>query len=344
MANWVKIVLYTCLAISTGIGNGGLLFLLIKNPVLHRKSNFFIGGLAATDILLCVSAPLSIAQDYIRDNPTFCIITSGITLLQVLTSCLFLVAIAVERYIAIVHPLHYYNWVMGKRIKWSIAVLCIYAFIICFVPTLSGWNAFKYRADHNLTWKGPNGCHMLRTLTGSFLGFIKFGHIYPSMVVMVVIYSRIFYEIYQQNIKMQAQIGVSGHGHHRLLRERRGVITLVILVNYFILSWLPITIVYLHIFQWFSVEAVTDFNVPLEVNYPLLVLALSNSAVNPFIYGFSNPEVRKALRAQLSGCCCDKHKDFSRRAVYLSTVKADGNTNTINGNIATHPENEMTHL
>ena len=311
MPNWFKVGLYSTVIVVAGIGNGGLLFLVHNYKELHSESNILIGGLAAVDLLLCITAPLNLIDDYI-ENYALCVTSTGFVLLQILTSCLLLVAIAVERYIGILHPLHYYNWVTRLRVKAVIAVIIVYAILVAFVPLLAGWNGIRYRTHANLTWVGPQGCHMLSTLTASYFGLLTIGHLYPSMILMIIIYLQIFHEVYKQTRKIQAQTSIPQRDGSNatwrrtsgLGRERRGTLVLAMLVIYFIISWLPMSVIYHMAFDWFRIEVLTNFVISPELHNASIALALSNSAVNPYIYGFSHRDARRVLKKHFKKCCC----------------------------------------
>ena len=316
MVDWVKIVFYVTVMVLIALGNSGLLFLLTRSPELQTKSNHLIGALAADDLFLCFVIPLDLVDDYTPNNPFLCLLSSGFLVLQVSTSSLLLVTIAIERYIAIFQPLHYNSWVTIRRIKIAIVIIVVYTVVISFVPAFAGWNAFQYRADHNLNWTGLEGCHLMSSVRASYLGFIVLGHVYPSMLLMVVLYSKILYTVYKQNkvFKVQTQSQhpqlantnpqITRRRRSRFLREQRGVIVMVVLVVYFIISWLPMTTTYLITFQWFRKEVMTRFLVPVATNNVVVMMAFSNSAVNPYLYGFSHKDVRRAAKKHYGKYCC----------------------------------------
>ena len=329
-------LLYFFVIMAASVGNGGLLFLLVRYKELQNKSNILIGGLAVVDLLLIVTVPLNVFDDFFSDSHTICIFSSGFTFIQMLATSLLLAAIALERYIAILYPLHYHLWVTTVRVKILIGVIVTYSAVMALVPQLAGWNGYRYRADRNLTWTGANGCHMVRTVTAGFLGFIHIGHFYPSMIVMAVMYARIFYEGHKQNRQIQAQRSSSLPGDYRrpssLLKERRGVIVLALLVLCYAVCWIPLTILHLDAFDWFKRKILTEFRSPPILHYPLTALALSNSIINPCLYGFCNRDVRRTLRRHFMQYSCCYSKTPTQQPNIMFTVGGRNDVTTQNGN------------
>ena len=72
---------------------------------------------------------------------------------------------------------------------------------------------------------------------------------------------------------------------------------LVVLVGYFLVSWLPVVVWYCTLFRGFCVESArgVDPLLPVWFYNISITLAYGNSAVNPFLYGFGNRSVRRCV-------------------------------------------------
>jgi len=77
----------------------------------------------------------------------------------------------------------------------------------------------------------------------------------------------------------------------------RAMRVLVVLVGYFLVSWLPVVVWYCTLFRGFWVENARDVDPLLPVWFYniSITLAYGNSAVNPFLYGFGNRSVRRCV-------------------------------------------------
>ena len=77
---------------------------------------------------------------------------------------------------------------------------------------------------------------------------------------------------------------------------------LVVVVGYFLVSWLPVVVWYCTLFRGFSVESARDVDPLLPVWFynVSITLAYGNSAVNPFLYGFGNRSIRRCVLLSIS--------------------------------------------
>jgi len=110
---------------------------------LRGPTNTIIVSLAVADLLLGVLVlPLSAVYEVI-DSWVFgrhlCFIWLSVDVWTCTASILHLVAISMDRYIAVTHPVTYPNIMTSTRTKLLIASVWVISFIICF-PPLVGWN------------------------------------------------------------------------------------------------------------------------------------------------------------------------------------------------------------
>jgi len=103
--------LYSVVVIVAGVGNSFLLACILADKKLHNATNFFIGNLAAGDLLMCLSCvPLTVSYAFDSHGWAFgrplCHLVPLLQCATVFASVLSLTAIAVDRYT-----------VVGKRLK-----------------------------------------------------------------------------------------------------------------------------------------------------------------------------------------------------------------------------------
>uniref|UniRef100_A0AAN0LHF2 G protein-coupled receptor n=1 Tax=Polyphagotarsonemus latus TaxID=1204166 RepID=A0AAN0LHF2_9ACAR len=110
---------------------------------LRTVTNFFIVSLAVADLLLGLTVlPYSLTQTISKTwyfGEIWCLGWLVIDVWLSTASILNLVAISVDRYLAITQPLKYRTLMTAKRAKTIIASAWILSFLICF-PPLVGWN------------------------------------------------------------------------------------------------------------------------------------------------------------------------------------------------------------
>lgn len=98
--------LYFLIVVVAGVGNAFLLLCILADKKLHNATNFFIGNLAAGDLLMCLSC-VPMTMSYAFDSHgwafgrTMCHLVPLLQCATVFASVLSLTAIAVDRYVVV---------------------------------------------------------------------------------------------------------------------------------------------------------------------------------------------------------------------------------------------------
>lgn len=98
--------LYFLIVVVAGVGNSFLLVCILLDKKLHNVTNFFIGNLAAGDLLMCLSC-VPMTMSYAFDSHgwafgrTMCHLVPLLQCATVFASVLSLTAIAVDRYVVV---------------------------------------------------------------------------------------------------------------------------------------------------------------------------------------------------------------------------------------------------
>lgn len=145
-------------------------------------SNQFIFNLAVSDMMVAIFIPYHYAfyvGNTLGSQRITCLLRFSLTCLACSCSIYNLLAIATDRYIAILYPLHYGRYIT-RRIVYSI--ICfgwIFCFALATVPFY--WN----------TWESTHTCELETVLPPAFINFVltpMFGLIW---LVMLLVYFRI---------------------------------------------------------------------------------------------------------------------------------------------------------
>lgn len=122
--------------------NIAIIYLYIKNAYIRKSAtNMYIISLATADFLVgLVGIPAAILTSIgLPGNFSLCLISTSI-LLQICTTSIFnLVAVTIDRYMAILRPLRYQTLMSKKKVKVIIALCWIAGIFIGFIP-LMGFN------------------------------------------------------------------------------------------------------------------------------------------------------------------------------------------------------------
>jgi len=166
-------------------------------------------------------------------------------------------------------------------------------------------------------------CRFDTVVGASYVAFLYPGHFIPMCVIMLVIYVQVYLHSRGRRSRPLDRSSYSLNVYHNVRRfsvalssgtnrenksnsmrttaraqeNWRAMRILVVIVGYFLVSWLPVVVWYCTLFRGFSVERARNVDPLLPVWFYniSITLAYGNSAVNPFLYGFGNRSVRRSV-------------------------------------------------
>ncbi|XP_038124295.1 adenosine receptor A2a-like isoform X2 [Cyprinodon tularosa] len=266
----VYIGLELLIALLAVTGNILVCWSVCLNSNLQSITNFFVVSLAVADIavgLLAIPFAITISVGFCADFYG-CLFIACFLLILTQSSIFSLLAIAVDRYIAIKNPLRYNSLVTGQRAKCIIALCWTLSAGIGLTPMI-GWNTGRNSTDNS--------------------------------TVMLVIYINIFMvarrQLRQMSIKvahmpLPGQRAPSSNSSRSFLqKEVHAAKSLAIIVGLFALCWLPVHIINCvnHLCKDCKRPTIWVMNVAI-------ILSHANSVVNPFIYAYRIREFRQTFR------------------------------------------------
>ncbi|XP_064613159.1 LOW QUALITY PROTEIN: G-protein coupled receptor 161-like [Liolophura sinensis] len=305
-----------------------LVFLVFyKKPALLTISNRFILNLAICNILNTIFViPFVfvslVAREWIFSAP-WCQGIGFLTTVTFSASTLTLVVISVDRYCAVISPLHYKMRVTSQRA--TVMILAVWTIAVgAALPPIFGWNHFEYQAEKftcTVLWKSRDTSDQYYTLFLTLVCFVL------PLGVMVFAYAVICRaarnnsertrrnSIIPTSTEEVSAQALPRHGRRRssaslnLLFSRRfstgskgqtffrpdewrAAVTSLLVVSTFIVCWLPYFVI---IVLESTLTNPTD--IPASFQSIALFLVLSNSALNTIVYVFRSKVVRQELRA-----------------------------------------------
>lgn len=296
-------ILFAILMLTGVIGNGTLIFTVLRNKSMRNVPNILIVNLSAGDLLLLLmSAPFS-ATVFIFENYPFgeliCKMNEYFQTLSAGVSVLTLTALSGDRYVAIVYPMSKHK---GKpTLKTSIAVAIIWiisailaipdaiSFNIQVYEGVSYCNAFPAEWEN---WYGETHC-LFRFFTLFLIPLIIIGTFYCLMARILVKSSR------QMPCEATKGPGQSQQQQRQIearMKVARVVMSFVLL---FVICWLPRHI-YLIWYYW-SPSGFNDFWIWFKVFG--FCLTYVYSCVNPYALYFLSSQFRKYYNRYLFRCC-----------------------------------------
>uniref|UniRef100_A0A8C6V1E4 Adenosine A2a receptor n=1 Tax=Neogobius melanostomus TaxID=47308 RepID=A0A8C6V1E4_9GOBI len=201
-------------------------------------------------------------------------------------ACLFiscsLLAIAVDRYIAIKNPLRYGSVVTARRAKYIVALCWIFSLAIGLPPIL-GWNTGGNTTSSTACPLGMRECSFEGVITMHYMVYFNFfGCVLMPLVAMLVIYAHIFMAARRQLRLICVEV-TTASTKSTLQKEIHAAKSLAIIVGLFF-NYLCHGCKRSHIWV---------------VNIAI-ILSHANSAVNPFIYAYRIREFKHTFRRILN--------------------------------------------
>ncbi|XP_070387755.1 adipokinetic hormone/corazonin-related peptide receptor variant I-like [Dermacentor albipictus] len=300
----VQVVVYCVLFVVAAGGNVPVFVTLLRNR--HRKSriklmimHLAIADMIVTFVMIPVEVIWRITGQWVAGD-LMCKLMQTLRAFGPYLSSAVLVCISVDRYFAVLHPLKVHDAHRRGKIMLGVAW---YASLMCSVP-----QAVIFRVMEHPAMPGFYQC-----VTFAFFAvpwhekayniFCLLALYGVPLVAIVVCYCRILWEIHKQSKESHAdqlmlpeqqqsgrlRLRRSDVRHITRARNRTLRLTIIIVLAFF-LCWTPYVIMVL----WYQIDPESASNVDGYVQSSLFMFAVSNSCVNPLVYGSFTSSFRKA--------------------------------------------------
>ncbi|KAL2077283.1 hypothetical protein ACEWY4_026787 [Coilia grayii] len=316
------------LVVLTVCGNVLVCLAVCATRRLRCVTNCFIVSLAATDLLLGAlvlpfSALLELSAGAWPLGASFCNIYVSLDVMLSTASILNLLAISMDRYLAVTAPLRYASLVKPLRVAAVLAVIWLVSVGFSFVPIHMGWNTLDGSVQN--VGKGGGGGEDDDGTTGTCKFNLNATYaivdalftFYLPLAAMCWSYCHVFRIARSQARRIVAARRAGGctssSSHWGVLavaaREHKGTVTLAAVVGVFVVCWMPY-------FTYFTVMGLLERDMRGAAYSVVLWLGYANSALNPFLYAALNRDFRAAY-ARLLRCQRAKagHLDSNGAAV-----------------------------
>ncbi|XP_022106149.1 octopamine receptor beta-2R-like [Acanthaster planci] len=294
------------------LGNSLVLAAIYRDGQLKNTASVYVANLAIADFLNgALAMPFILTCSTVGRWPFgafICSFVGALTTLFCSVSVFTLGTIAIDRYLAILHPLQYNAVMTRSKIIFSIALTWLHAVVLSALPIM-GWSTYAY-IDMEYICTADWGGTLSYTLTvfAIDLGF--------PVTTMFFCYYHVLKTARKHSRQVAScQVGPAGvngcprercfcQSWRRLKSEMKAAITLLAVIGTFLFCWLP------HVVTMVCLSRPHNCHFPDAVFAITTWLAMANSACNPLIYGILNRQFRQAFRDIL--CVWKARRLFSR--------------------------------
>nr|XP_054768374.1 allatostatin-A receptor-like [Lytechinus pictus] len=270
------------------LGNGLVILVLFQRRKKSRSTDTLVSALAVADFLtsvVIIPVPQAATFPSTFLGEFYCrILSNDLMWFFILGSINTLVAISIERYIAIIYPIYFKRAVTRRRVSvaivliWVITILCsIFVVFIFKVDDTSG----RCVLNHPF----PEGFYIL----GVFLFLIHLVFPATTMLVTQVIIAR---RLYHQSLLFRKDNESTFH----ITARRRVVKTMAIVVTIYIICWGPSQIAFI----LFSFGVLPRSFLGTSWYYITNTMGFFNSCLNPIIYAARFKEFRVAVKDMIT--------------------------------------------
>ncbi|XP_065121572.1 trace amine-associated receptor 13c-like [Paramisgurnus dabryanus] len=280
--NNIMYVFFSLLSVWTVFLNLLVIISISHFKKLHTPTNMLILSLAVADLLVgLIIMPLEAIRLietcwYFGDN--FCRLFLIIMGLLISTSLSNLVFIAVDRYVAVCHPLLYPQKITTTK---TIIIICVSWFYS------SAYNIAAVITTSQSKYTCYGDCIFMLTFFWKIIDMFLF-FLLPCTVI-ITLYLRIFYVAHHQ-VKVINSLMRSGkhltEGSVRRKSESKAALTLGIIVTVYLFCWIP----------FYSLSLTPNTSKTSVIAYFMLWMLYINSGLNPLIYAIFYPWFRTSVK------------------------------------------------
>nr|BAO01084.1 neuropeptide GPCR A34 [Nilaparvata lugens] len=305
---WQKAIwtsLFGAMLLVSTTGNTTVIWIVLAHRRMRTVTNYFLVNLSVSDLMMsllnCVFNFIFMLNSHWPFGSVYCTINNFVANVTVAASVFTLVAITLDRYMAIMRPLR--HRMSRRRARLLIAVVWASSCLLA-LPCLrySQTMTRKYRNDSSRTvcfMEWPDG-HYPHSVTEHVYNivFLSLTYVIP-VIAMAVCYTVMGQELWGGSIGEQTQRQLDS------IKSKRKVVRMFsIVITIFALCWLPYHGYFIYAYHD---KSVTESKYVQHLYLGFYWLAMSHAMVNPIIYFWMNNRFRVYFKYALCRCCSNQY-------------------------------------
>ena len=285
-------VLFLLLASWILLGNSLIMIAIARFRRLQTLTNRFVFSLALSDFMAGLFIIWQSCFSWfpqLEGSGTACIFRF-LNIQSSFCSAFHLIAIATDRYLAVLHPLRYQEFITPRVVNVLIALSWIFAFII--LGSVLG------TADYVA---GVSFCTLPDIVPHALLILIFHVLLVSEIIAMFYMYGRIFW-VARKQVRQISENEVSGGQTEKrktFAKELKAARQLSFIVLVFFVCHATFLVVLAPSYIYKEIMPVPKFIIMYKVS---LIIIFGNSALNPIVYALKNKALRKAFKCILCRC------------------------------------------
>ena len=268
--------------------NGGVILLITRYSSLRKTSNIILASLAVSDFLVgFVGIPLLVTCSSATHLALVC--NCSITFFEFMakSTVLHITVMTCDRYIYIMWALRYRDIVNRSRVLIVLAITWIISLCQSLVRLVWTWNVTVETALEDLAVVQGK-----ETIYFVFNIIVFFG---IPLIFMAVLDARMLLLLRRQCKRIareNAPVEFIKHEQKLQKRQRRAVLTCVLLLILYVIFWLPYSTLQL-------LQLYNQTRLPYELLLPVYYLRLCTSIFNPLAYTLRKQDLRRRVTSIL---------------------------------------------
>ena len=312
----VAVIFLIVTMITALIGNVAVIAVITLFRSMRKdKSNLLIINLSITDLSMTLTVMLSALVSLIEDEWVFgeiwCDFICATNYCLIIVSMLTLCFISLDRYQAVMHPLHYHGRMTRTRMMVMIGYSWCQGILFASIPSFMKWVEYDY-------WEAICAIHWFRHRPGTIyyvVAAFALCFLGPG-IILVYNYVKILKEARKQKTQIQSYPSNQAKVKTRQnTASNRIVWSLLVVVCAYFICTAPFSVTKL-----IKVLATRDDFIAGPINLTASLLGYVASAINPLIYGIFRRDFQRAYKGLLRGIF--KGRRFSD--IHLSILHHQG--------------------